>query len=362
MKAIGPRVLFLVGGNTGCEYWRVRTPVEALQAQGYPVRWCPMDHPQGLEYAAQADAVILTRLSWQPGYRAMAVQWAAMLHQMGTALLYESDDDLWTEHFRPQAQLMSPHKTVGQVDADREACRWALQLCDGATVASPRLATVARTLTDRPVVVVPNAIDWPGWRALCAQGARPSPRLTIGWAGGKRQDHDLVEMAQGWARIARRYPDVQFVLIGHQPDIIRDAVPPTQLVRVPWQPIDLYPQAYRGIDIGCAPLADTPFNRCKTAIKAFEYAAAGAAVVYSTPVYGRVLRPNLDGLEANTADEWETALARLIDDAALRQTLATRWARRVRERHSLAQNLYRWPAAWAQLVSAARGRKRLVVA
>jgi glycosyltransferase involved in cell wall biosynthesis len=302
-------------------------------------------------------------------------------------VLYETDDDLWSESFLVQGRIMERWKTEAQLDADRAARLAALRLCDGVTVPTPRLATVVRTLTDAPVQVVPNAIDWERWRTLCRQGSgygrgrtctddlgppsngcgtgprsatelRPRtdsiPEVTIGWAGGKRSDADLVPMAEAWGRIARRYPAVTFALVGYHSPAVQAAVPAAQLRLVPWVPLDLYPMAYHGWTIGCAPLADTPFNRCKSAIKAFEYAAADAAVVYSTPVYGRELRPNLDGLEANTADEWEAALARLLDEPDTRAQMAARWAKRVRERHSLSQNLWHWPAAWSTLVGQAR--------
>lgn len=356
----GPRVLILTGDQTGCELWRAWWPVAALQVQGYPVQWMRREDPRGLEAAMQAQAVVLNRLSWQSGDYGKAVRWRAMLHNMGVALLYESDDDLWTDALLAHSRIMEPEKPLDVLAAERQMRLDSLRLADGITVSSPRLATLVRTLTDKPVVVVPNAIPWTAWQQECARGRRLTDAVTIGWAGGKRQDHDLVPMAEAWGRIARRYPAVRFILVGHQAAVIQAAVPAAQLLLVPWQPLDLYPRAYHGWTIGCCPLADTAFNRCKTPIKAYEYAAAGAAVVYSTPVYGRVMRPGLDGLEANTADEWEAALATLLDDPTRRQQMAARWAKRVRERHSLAENLWRWPAAWESLVNATRGRKRLV--
>jgi glycosyltransferase involved in cell wall biosynthesis len=344
----------LTGGKTGCEYWRVWAPVGALQRQGYPVTALPQTHPQGLDAAMQAQAVVLARLSWQAADYPAAVQWVQLLHRLGAAVLYETDDDLWSESFLVQGRIMERWKTEAQLDADRAARLAALRLCDGVTVPTPRLATVVRTLTDAPVQVVPNAIDWERWRTLCARGQRVADGPVIGWAGGKRADADLVPMAEAWGRIARRYPAVTFALVGYHSPAVQAAVPAAQLRLVPWVPLDLYPMAYHGWTIGCAPLADTPFNRCKSAIKAFEYAAADAAVVYSTPVYGRELRPNLDGLEANTADEWEAALARLLDEPDTRAQMAARWAKRVRERHSLSQNLWHWPAAWSTLVGQAR--------
>ncbi|HYW24700.1 MAG TPA: glycosyltransferase, partial [Terriglobales bacterium] len=81
-----------------------------------------------------------------------------------------------------------------------------------------------------------------------------------------------------------------------------------------------------------------------------------AAVVASPTVYAAALGPDKFGLLADTADAWEDALCRLIEDQALRFTLAARWAKRVRERHSLPGQAGAWPRAWANLIGAARAR------
>jgi hypothetical protein len=53
---------------------------------------------------------------------------------------------------------------------------------------------------------------------------------------------------------------------------------------------NVHAQTYRPlahmVDIGCCAVADTPFSRAKTPIKAWEYAAAGAAVVATPALYG----------------------------------------------------------------------------
>ena len=221
-------------------------------------------------------------------------------------------------------------------------------------IITQRLATLLRTLTPAPVIVVPNAIDWGNWRRVCQAAPRPTPALTIGWAGGKRLDTDLLAMAEAWARLARRFPAVEFVVVGHHAAVLREAVPAARLHLIPWLPITTYPRAYQGIDIGCAPLADTPFNRCKSAIKWQEYSAAGAATVASPTVYGQAIRDGREGLLASTAGEWEAALARLIQEPTWRAQLAGRAAKRVRERYSLATHLAEWPAAWETLYAAFR--------
>ena len=127
--------------------------------------------------------------------------------------------------------------------------------------------------------------------------SRIVPGPIIGWAGGNRPDADLEQMAEAWGRIAAALPR------GH----LRRGGPPARpssastsprsaLLRVPWLHPEDYPKGLVGIDIGCCPLDDHPFNRSKSPIKAWEYALSGAAVVASPTVYGRVIRHAANGL------------------------------------------------------------------
>jgi glycosyltransferase involved in cell wall biosynthesis len=161
-------------------------------------------------------------------------------------------------------------------------------------------------------------------------------------------------MAEAWGRIAARYPAVRFVVVGHLSPLIVQAVPAAQLVTVPWLPVDVYPRAYRGIDILCCPLADTDFNRGKSPIKAFEGAAAGCAVVASPTVYRRVLHDGGNGYIVRDAEAWAGILAALLDYPELRQRVAVNWQRRVQQRHNLDADASMWPRAWGKLIGAAR--------
>jgi glycosyltransferase involved in cell wall biosynthesis len=351
----------LLADYAGPALWRCLWPVSHLRRQGYPVGWLHKENPSLADAIMPVQAVILHRVSWDHPDYAVGRAWFEALHLAGKAVWFEVDDDLFTEHCLPQVNVLNPEgRSWAQLDQERRDRIYALALCDGVTVSTQRVATIVRQYTDKPVIVVPNSIDWPGFQQVCRGAPRPTAALTIGWAGGKRLDTDLTAMAQAWARLAGRYPGVEFVVVGHHADLLRDAVPPERLHLIPWQPLQRYPRTYAGIDIGCAPLAPTRFNTAKSGIKLFEYAAAGAAVVASPTIYADYLRDGRDGYLVRDAAEWEGALARLVEDAPLRQALARRWAKRVQERHSLAANLGRWPDAWTQLWADFVRRPRLV--
>lgn len=360
-KLTGPSVLALAKSQDGPTLWRVLQPITALEKVGYPCGWDLTHNPLIGEISPLFDGYLLPRFSWMPEHRRIAEQWFASLKRAGKFVVYDADDDVFTsqETHRRVELNWTGGKTFERLEAERWERIWAMQQCDGVTVSTQRLATIVRSFTDRPVIVVPNAIDLRWFRGVVASCQRQIPGLTVGWAGGRRHDRDVEQMAEAWGRIAARYPDVRFVVQGWVPPVILEHVGRDRLAILPWMPLETYPAGLAQIDIGCCAVADTPFNRAKSQIKAYEYAAAGAAVVAS-PFYEPLIESGWCGWIARTADEWTAALADLIERPSFRPIMAKRLLKTVERKHSLDGNLWRWPAAWATIQESARVRGRLV--
>jgi glycosyltransferase involved in cell wall biosynthesis len=346
---VGPSVLALVGDVSACSLWRVWTPFRKLQLHGYPAEWSFKDHPRLSDYWQGFEAIVLCRLSWVAADRRTGANWFRLLRNAGKKVLYECDDDLFSPFLiEQQRQGIARDKTPAQLEQERVAAVWALQQCDGATVSTQRLATVVRQFTDKPVEVVPNAIDAGWFLGVQAQAQRTVDGLTIGWAGGNRPDSDLAVMAEAWGRIAKRYPAVTFVVQGHQPACVSLHVPETRIKRLPWMPPASYPEGLVNIDIGCCPLENRHFNRAKTPIKAWEYGLSGAAVVASPTVYQQCITGK-NGLLAETVDDWEWSLTSLVEYDNIRRELAAQLQADVLARWSLDTHYRRWPEAWRRL-------------
>lgn len=354
---------------TGCELWRILQPFSELQRQGYGrqkglrmtgAEWEWKDSAaleRNVDLVAHwFDAVILPRLSWTD--HRIGARFIGALHRAGLAVIMETDDDLYSPEInRRIQQTTEPDLSLEQLEAKRLDRLAALRLCDGVTVSSPRLATVIRSLFDGPVALVENAMDSRWFRSVVKQARREVPSLTIGWAGGARPDRDLLPMVEAWGRIATARPEVTFVVAGYQPEIITAYVPSERVRRLAWLPISYYPMNLAQIDVACCAVADEPFSRCKTPIKAWESTLAGSAVVATPTLYGRTIEHGIDGLLAETADEWEAALLALVDDAALRRRLRKAQRKRIAEQHALEKNAWRWPAAWAEIIESFRARR-----
>jgi glycosyltransferase involved in cell wall biosynthesis len=415
-------MLALVAEHSGPSLWRVFQPIRALQAAGYPCGWTDWRAADTDRLAHQFDGFMLPRIAWPPERRRLAAAWFRTVQQSGRFVVFECDDDLFTSGIthRTIELGLAEGKSFERLEAERAERIWAMTQCDGVTVSTPRLATIVRSyfgspdgiggLTtaapvapsgarpnaqrlsaseesadavglgsrrggdvvlnalrhqpssyQKPVIVVPNAIDLIWFRSVVRATRRQISGLTIGWAGGQRHDRDLEPMAEAWRRIATRYPDVRFVVQGHVPAVVVNAVPQAQLLGVPWMPLESYPAGLAQVDIACCCLADTPFNRAKSPIKAMEAAAAGSAVVAS-PFYASLVEHGQTGYIAETADDWEHALEQLVTRPSLRSLMAGRLLRTVEKHHSLARNLWRWPAAWAEIQESARSRRGKLLA
>lgn len=354
-KLVGPSILSLVQSKDGPTLWRVLWPITALEKAGYPCGWDLAHNDLIGQIAPHYDAILVPRFFWQPEHRRMAEAWFQALRRAGKLAIYDADDDVFTSaetHRRVELDWMEG-KTYEQLEAERFERIWAMQQCDGVTVSTQRLATIVRSYTSKPVIVLPNAIDLKWFRDIVRATKRTIPGLTIGWAGGRRHDRDVEQMAEAWDRIAWRYPSVRFVVQGWVPPVIRDNVPEDRLTILPWMSLERYPSGLAQIDIACSSVADTPFNRAKSQIKVMEAAAAGSAVVAS-PFYSSLVDHGSSGMIAESVGEWEDGLSVLIDSHATRRMMARRLLRTVEKRHSLAKNLGRWPAAWAQIAESAR--------
>lgn len=364
----GPMTATFIQQPNGCAAWRVCWPAYELSSRGYPVVFGYNGTPETAEMTRVAQLVVLHRSAWSVGDERNALAYRDLLHAEGKVLGYETDDDLYSEdvaaRIRSTGDAELNARSDEQLEAERLARIFALRLADGVTTSTEALATVVRRFTDRPVLVVPNAIDLERFRMAIANYGRrtaDSP-LTIGWAGGNRPDVDAEKLGVAWGRIARRFPKVRFLVGGFPLGSLVRSVPEHRLTYIEKLPLSRYPATFSEIDIGCCPLSPSTFNVSKSPIKAMELAAAGAAVIASPTVYGAFIRPGVDGLIADSADDWEWAIAQLVENPGRRQLLAANLLERVEAEHSLAGTVHRWPGAWSTIVNAHLARAGLVPA
>jgi glycosyltransferase involved in cell wall biosynthesis len=138
-----------------------------------------------------------------------------------------------------------------------------------------------------------------------------------------------------------------------------DLPPSLRRIGTPISAVRSYPgfvqwlsSAQPGWHIGLAPLLDTEFNRCKSALKGIDYAALGLVVLASDmPVYRGSIADGVAGhLVANTTDAWYAAIDRFMRDPDARRAAGQRSRAAFLAQASLATQGTGWRNAWMNVL------------
>jgi glycosyltransferase involved in cell wall biosynthesis len=331
---------FNSGVLTPCSYIRLLQPLSHPEIGGdFDVVLA--DGEAALNY--QADVFVTQRFAMGDLDAAEAL--IAHCHQRGIPLLYDLDDDLRrVPRDHPDAELIRPRtKLVSRLV--REA--------DAVWVSTPALASALSNVRE-DLLVVQNGIDERLWLAGPPPVAPREGPVRVLFMGTMTHDADFAVVEAALARLKSVFGDfvsVDVLGISSKPDL------PVWVNRIsmPVHATSSYPGFVNWItqqhwDIGIAPLADTPFNRCKSALKTLDYAALGLPILASdSAVYrGSPADGQAGLLLPGDANAWFVALARLVRDGPLRRQLAAR-ARDVAHGGTLASQAIQRRAAWLAL-------------
>jgi glycosyltransferase involved in cell wall biosynthesis len=285
---------------SACGYYRICLPLAELARHGWDTCWTssaggPSEEP-GIVVAERFDQITAV-----PG-------WAQLRAAGGRKLVYEMDDDPFTVD--EVNWLAQPQFRKADVLACIRACAALAHLV---TVTTEPLAEVFRQFNPN-VTVIPNFIPT---ELLNIKRLR-HPRLTIGWAGGASHMRDMAMIAQVWRDVvdetgARGH----FVGVDY-----RNMLRPRGFDHTPWE--NSPRKYYRTIDfdIGLIPIAEHPFARSKSSIKALEFAALGIPVIASDcEAYREFVIDGVTGFLVRTPAQWRDALLMLVHDQRLRDEM-----------------------------------------
>jgi glycosyltransferase involved in cell wall biosynthesis len=317
--------VFAFHDGHACGYYRLLLPLREMEAAGHHV-----DANHGFHERCEDHRIIVGQRIGKP--EALPV-WRRLAARH--KLVYETDDDLFAiDSWNVAAKLAHTDEVI-------DAAIFAASIADMVTVSTEPLAEVMRRYNDN-VVVLPNHIDG----ALLDIQRPRRDRVTVGWAGGDSHLRDFQMVAPSLRRFLERNPAVDFHNVGSnylRPMKLRGR-------HTAWS-ADIF-DYYRGIDfdVGIAPLADIPFNRSKSHIKALEYAALGIPVVASdAEPYRDFVVDGVTGWLVRHEHEWGKRLYELANDAAMREQMGA--AAKERARGWVIQDGWkRWADAYRTLM------------
>ncbi len=333
------------GALTPCAYIRLLQPLDhPAIGGGWDIVLADAD--TALSY--RADIIVTQRYAVASVDAADALIHHCRDHDM--TLLYDLDDDL--RHIprdHPDAKLLRPRARIVS------------RLIRGATavwVSTPALAETLSELRD-DVRVVPNGLDERLWSAWPPPTPPRQGPLRILFMGTATHDADFAIVEAALKQVKAAFSDhVSIELLGVSS---RGDLP--SWVNRPGMPANAtgsYPgfvnwMTQQHWDIGIAPLADTPFNRCKSGIKTLDYAGLGLPVLASDrEAYRGTLADGPGGmLLPDDEATWFVALSRLVRDTTLRRRMAEA-ARAAFPAGTLAAQASERRAAWLGLLHADR--------
>lgn len=328
----------VVGGwladRDGVGYYRLKVPLDALERRGHAVEYdttlriLPGRRPR-------SHVLVGQRVSNEGTSR----QWLGRAGEVRR--VFELDDDLLN------VDAMSGSARAFYNDARVRARFLAnIRSADAVSVSTPYLAEVVRREygVTAPVHVLPNCLEAGVFDLAPVTQAGP---MTVGWAGSDTHAGDFAYVRGALRRFFNRHPGVGFASMGVDYRHVVGA--PWGALR-PWVPIWGDPVGYmRRLDwqVGLAPLAPTQFNRCKSALKALEYAARGIVVIASDiEPYRGFVQHGRTGFLVSQDHEWGLYLDILADDPSLRARMAAQ-ARELAREWVVDRHIEKWEHAYA---------------
>lgn len=353
-KTAQRRVVLYTADQWGhvCPVVRVIGPYRMLGWEVIPgARWESGSISIFPERVIDADIVVIQRDF--PRFAAAYREIVELARRKGKLIVYDLDDlltELPKEHpdFRHYQRARVPilHAVL---DADVVTCP--------TLVLKEYLAQFAAN-----VVVLPNYLNDEVWekslgakRNICAEEGYP---VVIGYMGTHSHAPDLEMIVPALIKILRRYGDKIKLRFWGCP-------PPPRLRswrNVEW--IDLGIVNYTEFanyfseqycDIFVAPLVNSAFNNCKSALKFLEYSVMGVPGIYSAVgQFKEIVVHGENGFLADDLKDWQEYLSQLIEDNLLRREIGKRAFETVTERWILSRHAKEWLAFYEEVLSSQR--------
>ena len=321
------------GTITPCGFIRLVQPFDALAAM----------HPDLLVEVVDFDAALARDadvLVCQPHVTADLATAERLIEHCrarGMKLIYDLDDDL--------VSIPPSHPEAVRLEGLATIVRKFLESADRVWLATPELQRrLAPKLCDSEVVA--NKHDERIWRHSARRSEIMGTRsVRIVYMGTATHDEEL-DFLQPIAELLQRQfgRQVRFDVVGvaSRGQLARcfHRVTPEEGPAAQTYPGFVEWFCRQHWDIAVSPLIDSPFNRCKSAIKLFDYAALALPVVASQHAEYDAAFGGDHGVQLveNTVTAWSDALLRLVIDAENRRRVGQKVVEHYRRHHVLGAN------------------------
>jgi glycosyltransferase involved in cell wall biosynthesis len=203
-------------------------------------------------------------------------------------------------------------------------------------------------------IVLPTIVDTEIYRPGPGRKVGEEGAVTIGWIGSPSTYRYVSPLLPLLERLSKTH-GVRARIVGAGAAAAADSFAGLDLVE--WAE-EREVADVQAMDIGVMPLPDEPWARGKSGFKLIQYMACGLPVIASpVGVNSTIVAPGVNGILANSAEEWQSALTMLIEGPQLRRTMGEAGRERAVAEFSLASQAPRLVALF-QEVAATAGRER----
>lgn len=322
-----PTALYVIRDDGGCGFYRCLQPALALRRHGLFNTITDMKTTTP-EHILQADVVIFQEIGSLASIEAMD-----FALKNGKAVITESDDFLHVVSPNNPGYASWNPGTLFLFRAMKQ-----MEGAHGVTVSTPQLAREYFPY-NKNIFVLPNYLSQDKWELPLTK--KTDGIIRIGWAGGNAHTDDLKMIAPVIEKIIKEYKGkVKFETMGLSKGELDGAFSHLEEFHetcpkcsyqgesVTWsgETLDNYPLVLssHGWDLAVAPVVNTAFNNAKSDLKLKEYSAVHVPMVASNVQPYRDAKA--DGCQVTLADnfkEWYNGIKKLIEDAQLRDKIAT---------------------------------------
>jgi glycosyltransferase involved in cell wall biosynthesis len=294
-----------------------------------PGQKIPPPRPEELD---DVDVLVMQRPAFAYGAR----QFDRMAGHV--ARVYETDDDMLSMETSNSPFTTDPRSP--------ESVRYCLRRAEMVTVSTPYLAELYAPYNSN-IRVLPNCVK----AELLDMPRKRRDRVTIGWQGGLSHLVDMCVIQDELTGVLHDNPGVDMHFIGQDFSPLQWVKNPALETRCRFSPwcddVGDYYKLY-DFDIAIAPLADRPFNKAKSHLKALEAAARGVPVIaQDMEPYREFVRDGETGYLVRSGQEWAKRLTELIHDEAAREEMGAA-AKKVAAKYTMQGNWALWQDAYEE--------------
>jgi glycosyltransferase involved in cell wall biosynthesis len=307
-------------GLPQCRRYRVMQKTLCLNRRGLQTEVVTFEDPHSCwQLLPHFQKVIFYRVPFSP-------QMGALLQEckrLGISTFFDIDDlvfdlELYRAHpfFKKSGRLLR-NAAIEKAVQIRET----LLRCDHALASTEAIAVSLRECVPGKVFVIENALDHT-LLALSSQATSPAPQklITLGYGSGtKSHDDDFELIAGALSSILKRHAHVRLTLHGYLQLPKELAEYSDRILFIPFLETEDYFQAIGLFTINLSPLVNNAFNDAKSNIKFLEAAAFAIPTIASPRAeFSRAIVSGVNGILAETEEEWIVALETLITNPGLR--------------------------------------------